>query len=247
MDTLFVGRNRINLSETESTNNYALHNTHLPEGTLISADFQSAGKGQRNKSWQSEHGKNLLFSVLFKPTFLHPSKLFSLNKAVALALCTALADYTTILVPAIKWPNDIYVADRKLAGILTESQVNASQIVSYVAGIGLNINQTIFEGLFPEPISLKLIHNQDISLELVLSSICKQMEIKYLMLQRGEFEQIDYQFNQMLWKRGETIRFLYLQKECEGRLIETDRIGRLVMETAEGIQYYQTGDIRWII
>lgn len=247
MNTLFIGRNMINLSEVDSTNNYALHNSGLPEGTVIRALYQTKGKGQRGKDWQSEPGKNLLFSIVLKPYFLSPERLISLNKAIALALLQSLKIYLPQHEMAIKWPNDLFAADRKLAGILTEIQWSAGHIVSYVAGVGINLLQESFPGINPEPVSVKMLSEHQPDADALLAAICSRLEAYYLMLKRMDFESIDNQFNDALWKRGEVIRYLHGGSEHSGLLVEVDRQGRLLVLEGGEMKYFQTGEIVWVI
>src|SRR5690606_25093723 len=117
--------------------------TPLHEGTVIMAVDQYAGKGQQGTVWQSEPGKNLTFSLLLTPFFLSPKHQFRLTVAVSVALVRALATLLGERV-AIKWPNDLYVGDRKIGGMLIENILQGPRWKSAIIGIGLNVNQTVF-------------------------------------------------------------------------------------------------------
>ena len=124
----------------------------LPEGFLMYTDFQTAGKGQPGNSWESETGKNLLFSMVLHPHHVPMDELFLLSQLVSVAIKRALDDYTTDI--TVKWPNDIYYKDKKLAGILIENSLQGSKIKTVVVGVGLNVNQKLFVSGAPNPVSL---------------------------------------------------------------------------------------------
>ena len=121
MYSLFLGQKIIELSSVDSTNNYLIdlsQNISLVEGTVVIANEQTAGKGQRNNSWSSETGKSLCISILLMPK-LDVNQQFLFNKFIALSLCQALNNYS--LTAKIKWPNDILIGSKKVAGILIEN------------------------------------------------------------------------------------------------------------------------------
>ena len=136
----------IKLSTVDSTNNYTaklITQTKIPFGTVIMADFQSKGKGQRNQSWVSEKYKNLLVSIFVNSSFLNTKSIFYLSKITALALREFIYD-TLQMETLIKWPNDIIIGDKKIAGILIENQWKNNYIKSSIIGLGININQVVF-------------------------------------------------------------------------------------------------------
>ena len=142
--TLFVGQNIIYLPTCQSTNNEALQflaDGTAYEGDMVVTDGQTQGRGQRGNQWIAQSGQNLTFSLVLQPTFLLASEQFWLNMAVSLAVYDSLSPF----IPAglrIKWPNDIYVNDRKMGGILIENALQGYNLAHSVVGIGLNINQT---------------------------------------------------------------------------------------------------------
>lgn len=141
------------IDQTDSTNNYvATHVSELEDMTMVIAREQSAGRGQRGNSWESEPGKNLTFTVLFRPGNIHPRDQFAISEATALAI----TDYLAMegVEAKVKWPNDIYVGDRKIAGILIEHSVTPGNIEHSRIGVGININQTEFRSNAPNPVSL---------------------------------------------------------------------------------------------
>jgi len=139
---------RIHLPQCQSTNDemqlfLSKGREHIPEGFVISTDYQSAGKGQRGNRWDSEPGKNLLFSLYLKPAFLKPAEAFRLSATVALGLGRALEEISGLAADKLKlkWPNDYFFGDRKLGGMLIETVFSGDRIDRAVCGIGLNINQ----------------------------------------------------------------------------------------------------------
>ena len=133
------------IKETDSTNNLIrkmMQDENLPEGFLVYTDFQTAGKGQPGNTWESEAGKNLLFSIVLYPHEIPIHEQFVLSEIASLSIKNILAKYTDGI--SVKWPNDIYWNDRKIAGILIENSLKKNEINYSIIGIGLNINQTIF-------------------------------------------------------------------------------------------------------
>ena len=159
----------IHLAETASTNSYA---RELPSdsGTLlITADHQTAGRGQRGNTWESAAGHNLLFSLVVHPEEIPASLQFSLCELISVALCEVLARYVTDI--RIKWPNDIYHKDKKLCGILIEHDIEGTHLSRSIIGVGLNVNQTEFTSDAPNPISLRQILGREVEREALLETI----------------------------------------------------------------------------
>lgn len=143
------------LAETTSTNSYLsdLCNAQTcPELTSVYSSFQSAGRGQRGNSWESEAGKNLLFSFVLYPDFLEAHRQFYLSQVTALALYDVLSSYTEGI--SIKWPNDIYWKDKKICGTLIENDLTGIHISRSISGTGVNLNQERFYSDAPNPVSL---------------------------------------------------------------------------------------------
>lgn len=137
----------------DSTNSQARREAEeCSEGCVWIADFQTAGRGQRGNSWESRNGENLTFSILFKPEFLPPHRQFLISQVCALGTYRYLTDKG---MPAkIKWPNDIYIGNKKICGMLIENSIADDKLSVSIAGIGLNLNQTHFASDAPNPTSL---------------------------------------------------------------------------------------------
>ncbi|OFX85768.1 MAG: biotin--[acetyl-CoA-carboxylase] ligase [Bacteroidetes bacterium GWF2_33_16] len=193
--------NIIHLDSVSSTNVYAsklLKEEKPEEGTIIITDNQSAGKGQGVNSWESEKGKNLLFSLILYPDFLEASHQFMISKVIALGIQKYLAFKSRHI--SIKWPNDIYYTDKKIAGILIENTITGSKINQSIVGIGININQTDFKGDAPNPISLKQIISSDSYLEDELVELKYHLAKYYNKLKAKHFKEIDKEYLLNLYK-----------------------------------------------
>ena len=209
MERLFMGCNQIRLVSVDSTNNYTatLINGNMPEGTVVITHEQTAGRGQRGNLWISEPGKNLTCTYLLRPKFLRISDQFILNKAIALAAVKAIQQFVPSFDVRIKWPNDIFLQNKKVAGILVETSMQGGHIVSCLAGIGINVNQQQFQAESGNPISLSEVFGTELKLDDVLNALSENLEVLYLQLKAGKFENIDLSFNNLLWKKGEMHTF----------------------------------------
>lgn len=198
-----IGKNIIKLESVDSTNNYTsklLADNKLAEGTVVLAGYQNLGRGQINNSWESEPGKNLLMSVILYPDFLPVQQQFLLSKVVALGVRDMLACYVNEV--KIKWPNDIYIGDKKIAGILIENSIMGYTIGSTVAGIGVNINQKLFMGDAPNPVSLVQLLDCFFDLNEVFKMLCERIDWWYVLLRNGQVDIIDNAYINALYRYG---------------------------------------------
>ena len=148
-------KNIIKLHSIGSTNSYLAGIAgDLPHASIVSTYNQTAGRGQRGNTWESEPGKNLSFSVLLRPHNIIAAQQFYISEAVSITIVNTLRQYITNHEVAIKWPNDIYVDDNKICGILIENTLSGINITQSIAGIGINIIQREFLSDAPNPISL---------------------------------------------------------------------------------------------
>jgi BirA family biotin operon repressor/biotin-[acetyl-CoA-carboxylase] ligase len=163
----------IHIEVTDSTNRWLT--THVV-GTpcVVWAEYQTAGRGCGTNSWESERGKNLTFSVLLHPAELPANRQFQISMQVSLALCEALGHHIGDL--SIKWPNDIYWRNGKIAGILIENRLQGSIIRDSIVGIGLNVNQREFRSDAPNPVSLWQISGQETNREELLGDILRHFD-----------------------------------------------------------------------
>lgn len=170
------------------------------EFTLVAADFQTAGRGQRGTHWEAAPGQNLLFSIVAHPTFLPAAAQFRLSEACALAVAEAVGTLAEDV--TVKWPNDIYAGDRKLCGMLIEHDLAGAAIATTVAGIGLNVNQTAFMSDAPNPVSLRQLCGHDVDRAALLADIVRRFCHHYDRLVRGEGTALDADYAARLYRRS---------------------------------------------
>lgn len=195
----------VRLDSAESTNTFA---TTLPvtpsdtEPVVVITDNQTAGRGQRGNTWESQPGKNLTFSLVMYPRFIAPAHQFELSMLVSLGIINALAglvgDSDRL---KIKWPNDIYYGDRKIAGILIENSLTTNSIDRTIIGIGLNVNQFAFCSDAPNPISLIHTTGTEFDLDMVLDRVVSSIiEIVDDYEFNNEPDELGYLYNTKLWR-----------------------------------------------
>ncbi len=188
-NTLFVGKVLLAFEALDSTNGYALEllaKSKPIEGTVISTFRQTEGRGQIGSKWESEPDKNLSLSIILYPTFLAPREQFALNISIALAVRTFVAKYTEKMVK-VKWPNDIYIESRKIAGILIQNSITMQAVQFSVIGVGVNINQTQFSKNVPNATSLAAETGQGFALHELLEPLCQEVEQHYLHLKNTQY------------------------------------------------------------
>lgn len=234
METLFIGKNFLQFDEISSTNDWLLEQIatkKFVEGTVVFAQHQYKGKGQRGASWSAQDLKSLTFSVLLKPVFLPVSNVYDLSICVALAVFDCLNE----LRPGfkIKWPNDIYFEGQKIAGVLIENQISKSKYQNAVVGIGLNVNQEEFIDL-PNAVSLKQIIGVEFPVGKVLERLCELLEARYLQLKSGKFTQMKSDYISHLYWFDELHDFKTKTKKIQGRIVDVLRNGQLQIEQING-------------
>jgi len=217
METLFIGRNLIFLPQVNSTNSYAiemLKNVNLAEGTVVHTADQTNGRGQRGSVWKTEKTSNLTASLVIKPTFLELKNQYYLYQISALACYDALAELldSSQFDIKIKWPNDILVNNNKIAGILIENNVINTQLSWSVIGVGLNVNQTVFDEGF-NATSLKVLMDKDFDVNNMLQLVCKHFEKYYLQLKNNKLSLIKEAYLKHFFRLNKWMEF-----EIEGTL-----------------------------
>ena len=165
------------IEQTHSTSSLLreTYSESLPHLYTIRTDFQTAGRGQAGNSWESEKGKNLLFSSLLRYDNLVATEQRRLSMLVSVAICQTLANYISEGNLTIKWPNDVYWNNKKLVGILIENILQSANVAYTIAGIGVNVNQTEWLSNAPNPISLKQITGNDYDIETLLCEILQSL------------------------------------------------------------------------
>lgn len=236
--TLFTGHTVDKLDTVDSTNRYALdvlRKRPPAEGFAVWALEQTAGRGQRGNSWLTEPRANLTFSIILHPRFLPVNEQFWLTKSIALAVAGFVSSYLPSVPVSVKWPNDIYVNNQKIAGILIENILEQSAIKHSVAGIGININQTAFDPAIPNATSLKLFTGTTFDLETCLLQLFVLIEKFYLELRNGNYRQIDDAYHEILYRRGILSDLLINGKACKGTIKGVSATGHLLVDTEDTI------------
>lgn len=239
----------IHISETNSTNNYLkelLQTQNVDEGTVVWADFQSAGKGQRGNGWESEAGKNILFSIVLFPGFIKAGEQFILSQIVSLAVANCLQEYTEGI--SIKWPNDIYWNEKKICGILLENTILEDNIGHSVAGIGININQENFRSEAPNPVSLKQITNRDYNLEEILKTVVDNINAYYQQIKIGKTDFLIKQYKESLFRKDGYHLYNDGISDFLARIQDVDSSGLLILKTKEGEErHFAFKEVKYII
>jgi BirA family transcriptional regulator, biotin operon repressor / biotin---[acetyl-CoA-carboxylase] ligase len=246
---ILTNQNFIFLTEVESTNNYAnqlVLSKAAEHGTVVLAQYQKKGRGQQKNHWESEFGKNMLASFIIFPPFLIAAKQFYISKIVSLALVDFLKTETNEV--TVKWPNDIYIQNKKIAGILIENSVKGNNVSSAIIGIGLNLNQEKFISDAPNPVSLKQITGKDYIVETVARQISEYFFIWYDKLQFGCFNEIDtFYFNQ-LFRANEWALFSKEGKIFESKITGIGGFGQLILEERNcSISEFMFKEVEFII
>ncbi|MDR2362408.1 MAG: biotin--[acetyl-CoA-carboxylase] ligase [Prevotellaceae bacterium] len=221
------------LSQIDSTNRYAaLHLADASEGSVWAAHVQTAGRGQQNNSWESEPYKNLTFSLLLRPTWLPSEEQFYLSKIVSLGVTRFLRQHR--IKPAIKWPNDIYVDDKKIAGILIEHQIAGNSIGSSIVGVGLNVNQETFVSDAPNPTSIYLQTGHTLDLQQALPNLITCILNRYEHLRAGDIRPIDADYRQQLYRLNEWRWFETRTNRFRAKITGVRSSGELLLQNEQG-------------
>lgn len=188
----------IHLTNITSTNDYLL-SLKSQEDIVAVSDYQTRGKGMGTNRWESEPGKNLLFSILIHPTWIPVNQQYLLSMAEAVALCDTLREVTADI--TIKWPNDIYWKDKKISGTRIDVNLSGGILADMVIGTGINVNQTEFLSDAPNPVSLKQITGREHDREALLNDILKRFQPLQQMLKDGGTEEIVRLYHERLYRK----------------------------------------------
>jgi BirA family transcriptional regulator, biotin operon repressor / biotin---[acetyl-CoA-carboxylase] ligase len=229
-----IGSDIIRLKEIGSTNNYLmdrLGKENIKEGTVVLADYQTAGRGTDGSKWESDPEKNLTFSFILYPTFLAPEAQFYLNKIISLGL----SDLVRELLPErdevrIKWPNDIYIGNEKVAGTLIQNGVKGSSFDFSVIGIGLNINQESFPADATNPVSLKMIVHSAFNLEDIFRRMLASLDYRLHQLIQGAIKEIDGDYLDRLYRINQLAGYKIEGKSLKAKITGVNRYGQLILE-----------------
>jgi BirA family biotin operon repressor/biotin-[acetyl-CoA-carboxylase] ligase len=207
----------IHLETVDSTNKFALdfaETSAIKNGLVIWADEQTAGRGHGENSWESKSGKNLTFTLVIKPLYISPARQFTITQMVSVALQNTLEKFTGRNDIRIKWPNDIYAGNKKLAGMLIQNVIKGEELDLSVIGIGLNVNQQQFNLRVPNPVSIIHLIKKETERKHLLQEFLKEFQNEYEksgsplfqeMIGKSYFEKM-YLFNEWAnYKAGDEI------------------------------------------
>ena len=234
LKTDLIGQSIVYYSSTGSTNEVlkGLAAQGAPEGTLVIADQQTAGKGRLGRRWLAPPGASLLMSLLFRPD-LAPSQAQRLTMLCSLAIADAIEGLTGLSV-GLKWPNDVFVQDKKAGGILTESGTTGGRLDYVVVGMGLNVNLAIsaLPGLGGMATSLSQELGREVSRLELLRRILERIETRHKSLRRGESPHEEWAAR--LINLGRQVQVTTPQGVLTGRAERVDADGALILRTPDG-------------
>ena len=246
-NTRIVGKVLLEFDHLESTNAYTrslLQKRPIDEGTVVLARDQSKGRGQLGTTWQSKPGKNLTLSIVLKPQSLAISDQFRLNKIIALAVRETVLEYFPEKV-MIKWPNDILIDDKKVAGILIQNILKGSHVNTVIAGIGLNVNQLDFGPSLPTATSLAQLLGREMNLPEVLQILLQKVDTYYRYLQLNP-TYTDDEYHAHLYLRGIKSSFDTLEgSRFHGTICAVDSRGRLEVRVNDELKYFTLKEIKF--
>ena len=230
----------VHLLEVDSTNRYVRdeaaalwQNRGISDFAVVTAGHQTAGRGQRGNTWNSNAGENLLFSIHVRPgETLEVSKQFLLSQAVALSIHDAMKCYG--IDTLLKWPNDIYASNRKLAGILLELDYSGAFVEQAIIGIGLNVNQEGFPPMDRTPVSMKMLRKRDFTLDDVLATILDLFEHYYTELRFGNRDAIAAEYKRVLLGMNERHTFIDRDGRFDAVIQDIESDGHLLLLRNDG-------------
>lgn len=241
-----IGTPFIELLTVQSTNNYAMalaREGMAQHGAVVFAHDQKKGKGQRNKEWTSQKNMNIALSAVVDPQTCR-SHIFLLSIMVAVAVREMVAEYAGDNVK-IKWPNDVYWCDRKAAGILIENLWQGNQWKFAIAGIGVNVNQTLFGELNHRAVSLKQITGKNLEPLALAKQLCVVLQKKYQLLLHSPASLID-EYKTYLYKLNETVKLKKENRIFEATIKNVSADGELIVQHVME-ERFKVGEVEWVI
>lgn len=224
-----IGNRIIRLAETGSTNSY-VHNLmsrgEIRHGNVVITSKQSRGRGQEGTTWTTEPCKNITASVYVEPFFLPPDRQFFITIFVTLGLFDLLSNYVERV--SIKWPNDILVGSRKMAGVLIENTISGNSIAASVLGIGLNVNQSIFPPEVPNATSLKIVLGSDLNVDDVFFDLLESLNNRYMQIQKNMYQVMKTEYLEHLYLFGQIREYKTIKGLLVGKIDDILDTGELV-------------------
>lgn len=236
-----MNHTKLIIDETHSTNNFLqklVKEKQLPAFFSVRAKYQTAGRGQRGNSWESLPEENLLCSILLYPHCISANRSFYISQIVSLSLIKILNEFSPYF--TIKWPNDIYWKDKKIAGILIENQLLNNKVNQSIVGIGLNINQEIFSSNLTNPTSLYKITGTKHNLDSLWCTLIDNIKHYYKLLDEGKAGQIKIAYHNHLYRREGYHLYKDDKGEFEASVLKIQPDGQLILldKTGKKRGYY---------
>jgi BirA family transcriptional regulator, biotin operon repressor / biotin---[acetyl-CoA-carboxylase] ligase len=247
IDMPTIGNKLTILESVDSSNNYAMDQALqglAHHGNAFFALEQTAGKGQRGKSWLSEPGQNIMLSIVLNTSQFQSHMAFPISMAAALACLHFFKPLTNNQI-FVKWPNDIYWRDRKAGGILIENRWQGSLWQFSILGIGLNINQTIFQPMPKTPVSLKQITGKDWDTLGLLPALFQNINHYWQIILAGNTTQILEEYNSFLFKKDEIVSLRFKGETLETKIKEVTIDGILITED-HITRHFEWGEVEWL-
>ncbi len=223
--------------QTDSTNLHAARLIQQGEayhGLAVVARCQTNGKGLGINHWESEAGKNLLVSIIVKPSFLHPARQFMLNKVTSIAAMQMIKTLTLRNDVFVKWPNDIYIGNGKAAGILINNIIAGELFDWAVIGLGINVNQKVFSNHLPNPVSMNVATGTEFDLYMCMEALCNSFAEYYRLLESGQMKTIDDHYLANLYRIGVVSLFSVKGRKVAATITGVGAYGHLLLEMKNG-------------
>lgn len=233
----------------DSTNDVAkilFHSKSAPHGTIVRANFQTKGRGRQGNFWESAPHENLLFSLILLPKQYAPSLQFIINKIIAVVLADFLQSMVAGFPVKIKWPNDIYIENKKIAGILIEHAILGETLSRSVVGIGVNINQTTFESA-PNPVSLKMITGHDYDIGALCENLSEKILTAFAETASDDAQEWAEPYHRRLYQLDERKKYLIDGRERHAVILGVSEDGRLVLQYDDGATHcHELNSIKYL-
>lgn len=238
LDTEFIGQNVVYYDETDSTNNEAKRNSDMPDGTLFISEIQTGGKGRLGRAWVSPKGIGIWMSLLLKPHIL-PQDVAQITLVAGMATARSVGCGAKI-----KWPNDVVIGSKKICGILTEMSAEIERVNYIVPGIGINVNTESFpDELKEKATSLYIESGRKFERYKIVQRFLKEFEILYKKFIKGGIAAITDDYRELCVTIGKEVSVIYPNRTINGRAIDINNNGELIVETDKGIIEVDSGEV----
>lgn len=244
-NTSFTGKVIHSFKTLDSTNNFSkilINQKTAENGCLVHTEFQSNGRGQKGNTWVGNEAENIYVSFIYHFDSLEASNFFALNRLTCLAIIKTLNSFSDKSFK-IKWPNDIYYKDQKIAGILIENTVAEKWIKSTIIGIGINVNQVEYpDGINAS--SLHLIESKSFDIYNIIDRLATEIERHYLIV-KEKSSALELDYHRLLYKLDEAQSFELNGNLQKATIQGVDKFGRLKLEIANEVRGYDHHEVKW--